>query len=211
MKLSTIGITLFAAAAVYLVYQYAQQYATAISSGDPTNDPTQSGQMNTPIDDLQAAVSNATSDGVSVNATQASANQTAFLATIGYSEGADYNVLYGGGTFDDYSTHPNQAVTAGNYTSTAAGRYQILYKTWLYLCTKLGVSDFSPATQDAMALELIAEKGAADDLQNGAFASAVAKCAKTWASLPGSPYGQPTHDIATLTSAYTGAGGTVQG
>ena len=205
MKSSTLGVTLFAAACVFLVYRYSQQYAIALTSGDPSNDPTQAGQMNSPLDDLSAAVDG--SDAGSTSADQVAANQAAFLATIGYSEGADYNVLYGGGTFSDYSTHPNQAVTAGNYTSTAAGKYQILYKTWLYLSAKLGLSDFSPATQDAMALELISEKGALGDVQAGRFATAVGKCAKTWASLPGSPYGQPTHPLATLATAYTSAGG----
>jgi lysozyme len=207
MKPSTLGLSLFSIGAVYIVYSYAQQLALNVSSGDNSNDPTQAGQMNSPLDTIQAAIDSATSGGVTVDTNQAQVNQAAFLTTIGYSEGADYGTLYGGGTFSDFSTHPNISVTAGNYISTAAGKYQILYKTWLYLSQKLGLTDFSPATQDAMALELISEKGALDDVQNGNFSSAIAKCAKTWASLPGSPYGQPTHDIETLASAYTGAGG----
>ena len=194
-----------AGVAVVAVYAY---YAMQYASTDPTNDPAQAGQLNSPLDDLTAAMDNATDTSSATDAATAQANETAFLATIAYSEGADYNVLYGGGTFDDYSTHPNQAVTAGGWTSTAAGRYQILYKTWQYLCTKLGLSDFSPATQDAMALELIAEKAALSDVQAGNFADAVAKCAKTWASLPGSPYGQPTHPLSTLATVYASNGGT---
>ena len=208
MKPLTLITAVFAAGAVWIVYAYGRQYAIEYSSGDQSNDPTQAGQMNSPIDDLQAQL-DAAGVTLQVSTAQALANQNAFLSTIGYSEGADYNVLYGGSTFSDFSTHPNQAITAGNYTSTAAGRYQILYKTWLYLSQKLGLSDFSPATQDAMALELISEKGALTDVQNGDFATAISKCAKTWASLPGSPYGQPTHSLATLQTAFTGAGGTV--
>ncbi len=210
MKPANFAVAVFAVVAVYLVYSYGAALAISATSGDPSNDPSQDGQMNNPIDDLQAAITNASSS-VTVAQDQATANTNAFLSMIGYSEGADYNVLYGGSTFSDFSTHPNQAITAGNYTSTAAGKYQILYKTWLYLSQKLGLTDFSPATQDAMCIELITEKGALADVQNGNFSSAVAKCAKTWASLPGSPYGQPTHDIATLASVYESAGGTSLG
>jgi lysozyme len=65
--------------------------------------------------------------------------------------------------------------------STAAGRYQIIKPTWLSLKSKLGLPDFSPASQDAAAIELIRQRGALADVQAGRIESAVNKCAKVWA------------------------------
>lgn len=137
------------------------------------------------------------------------ANVAAFLAMISYSEGADYNTLYGGGTFASYADHPRVAVTAGGRTSTAAGRYQILARTWDDFVASQGPHDFSPASQDACAVWLIRRRGALADVRAGRFAAAVAKCAEEWASLPGSPYGQPTHELAQVQAVYENAGGLV--
>lgn len=148
-------------------------------------------------------------------------NRAAFLAMIGQSEvGASlisetdsgYNVLVGATpanplTFSDYSTHPdilNQAMD-----STAAGLYQINHPTWLTLVNQTGLSDFSPSTQDAMATQLITNKGALSDVDAGNFASAVSKCSGVWASLPGNSYGQPTNALTSLQSWFENAGGVV--
>jgi muramidase (phage lysozyme) len=148
-------------------------------------------------------------------------NRTAFLAMIGQSEvgagligetDSGYNVLCGATpsnpmTFSDYSTHPdilNQALD-----STAAGLYQINHPTWLTLCSQTGLSDFSPATQDAMAIQLITNKGAIADVDAGNFASAVQKCGPVWASLGYNNYGQPTNALANLQAWYQAAGGAV--
>lgn len=110
-------------------------------------------------------------------------------------------------TFGDYSTHPNILNQA--LDSTAAGLYQINHPTWLTLCSQTGLSDFSPATQDAMAIQLITNKGALSDVDAGNFASAVQKCGPVWASLGYNSYGQPTNALATLQSWFQSAGGTV--
>lgn len=73
-----------------------------------------------------------------------SKQMTAFLGTLGVSEGTStskytknngYDVIVNGiggepKTFTDYSKHPNVLVTVNSkgLKSTAAGRYQILYK-----------------------------------------------------------------------------------
>ena len=142
-----------------------------------------------------------------------SANMRAFLWMIRVGEGTanarGYNTLYGGGQFTDLSKHPNKAITAGNYTSTAAGAYQFLYKTWKEVSAKLGLTDFSPQSQDIAAVEKIRERGAYDLVIAGKLQEAIAKCAKEWASLPGSPYGQPTRTLAQATTSYKSAGGTL--
>lgn len=143
------------------------------------------------------------------------ANERAFLDMLAVSEGTyghgdnGYNVLVGGDLFHDYGKHPNVLVTLNKagLKSTAAGRYQFLKRTWDSLAAKLHLTDFSPAAQDVAALELIAERGAADDVRSGRFADAVAKCAPIWASLPGAGYGQRESSLKALEAAYIRAGG----
>jgi muramidase (phage lysozyme) len=145
-------------------------------------------------------------------------NADAFLGALAACEGTDgpdgYRMLFGGKLFDGYVTHPNirvpfvQTDGKANY-STAAGRYQILYATFVRLRDKLGTVDFTPATQDAMALELIAEAGAMPDVKAGNFQAAIDKCASIWASLPASKYPQPRRTIAFAENAFTQAGGVI--
>lgn len=141
----------------------------------------------------------------------ANPNVQAFLRAIREGESsqddAAYTTLFGGGRFIDTSKHPNVAVTANGYTSTAAGAYQFLYKTWQGLVEQYSFPDFGPHSQDCGAVALIAGRGALDDVQAGRFDEAVRKCGKEWASLPGSPYGQPTRDLSTLRKVYGRYGG----
>lgn len=144
-------------------------------------------------------------------------NVCAFLDALAFSEGTaahgddGYNVLVGGDLFDGYADHPRTLVWLPRYQvySTAAGRYQILAHIWDNLRDMLGLPDFSPVSQDRAAIELIREKRAIADLQNGHLTQAAAKCAHVWASLPGAGYGQREVELAAIQSAYTRAGGTV--
>jgi lysozyme len=156
-----------------------------------------------------------------VDASTADRNVRAFLDTLAVSEGTagvgddGYNVLFGGGLFYDYGDHPRQfitrtQVTGRTVTSTAAGRYQMLSRTWDGLRNKLGLPDFSPASQDAGAIELISERGALRDVQAGRFATALAKCKGCWASLPGAGYGQPEQSFSRLQAVYAAAGGSFE-
>jgi lysozyme len=124
-------------------------------------------------------------------------NVVKFLMLITETEGTDkqgtpYNELFGYDNFKDYATHPNIKVKKGALTSTAAGRYQILKKTF----DGLKMKDFTPASQDQAAIDLIKGRKAYQDILNGDFKTAILKCNKEWASLPESPYGQPTHTMS---------------
>lgn len=127
--------------------------------------------------------------------------QTALLDTIaGPESGGRYNVIYGGQQFSDMSDHPRAAVpiTSGpnaGKTSSAAGKYQFLGSTWDEYKNKLGLPDFSPASQDkaawALAADTFKSKTGQDlgaVLQSG-DPQAIAQVGKVlspiWTSLPG--------------------------
>lgn len=115
----------------------------------------------------------------------------------------------GGGLFDDFSDHPRIKVwipSINNY-ATAAGAYQIRRQTWDGVQAKLGLPDFSPASQDRACVELIRQRGGLRLAMNGEFAAAVQKCRKEWASLPGAGYGQREESLARLQAEYINAGG----
>jgi muramidase (phage lysozyme) len=115
-----------------------------------------------------------------------------FLDFTSKSEGADYNTIVGGKTFEDYSKHPGVVgLTTSAGPSTAAGRYQITKTTYDDIAAKLGIKDFSPESQDKIAQELIRRKGALEDVQAGRFPDAIKKLGKTWASFSSSTYNQP--------------------
>jgi muramidase (phage lysozyme) len=133
-----------------------------------------------------------------------------------------YNVIVGGllfddkGTpdnlFDDYADHPRKIVSLGRgLKSSAAGRYQILARYYDFYKQLLGLHDFSPASQDVIATQLIKEQKALPDVEAGHFDAAVKKCANIWASLPEAGYGQHENTLAYLREAYTKAGGVLNG
>lgn len=138
-------------------------------------------------------------------------NIRAFLIMIQHAEGTygkdGYRKLYGGGYFNDYSRHPNTKVTKWGITSTAAGAYQILSKTWAELQAKLNLPDFGPVSQDKAAIELIRRRKALEDVYAGRFTQAIAKCRKEWASLPGAGYGQNEKNVTSLLAVIKASGG----
>jgi len=138
-------------------------------------------------------------------------NIRAFLIMIQYAEGTygkdGYRKLFGGGYFNDFSKHPNTKVTKWGITSTAAGAYQILNKTWIELQAKLKLPDFSPVSQDKAAIELIRRRKALEDVYAGRWSQAIEKCRKEWASLPGAGYGQNEKNITNLLAVLKVAGG----
>ena len=119
-------------------------------------------------------------------------NLTKFLNFLSQAEGADYNTIVGGSKFDSFDAHPGVVgLRTKEGPSTAAGRYQITKTTYNDVAPRLGIKDFSPQSQDAIAIELIRRGGAYDDVVKGNFEAAINKLGGTWASLPSSPYSQP--------------------
>jgi lysozyme len=139
------------------------------------------------------------------------ANVKAFLFTIRASEhrypndvtnDAAYHIFYGGRRFYDMSEHPvitgeMKPIVLPNHVcaavklnpgcvSTAAGAYQLIMPTWTRLRNKLQLMDFSPASQDLAAVQLLDDIGALKLVQSGDIEAALAKASKVWASLPGS-------------------------
>ena len=77
--------------------------------------------------------------------------------------------------------------------STGAGRYQLLSRWWDAYRKQLGLKDFSPKSQDAVALQQIKERGALPMIDRGDIRQAIDRCSNIWASLPGAGYGQFRH------------------
>lgn len=145
-------------------------------------------------------------------------NVQAFLQTIRWSEGTSeadgYNYLFGSSPhntlrFSNYSKHPNNLQTHNGISSTAAGAYQILFKTWQIIQNLLKLPDFSPHSQDIAAIDLISGQDSLMLIVNGHFTEAIQRCSTIWASFPGNDYNQPEHKIAALKAVYTANKGIV--
>jgi muramidase (phage lysozyme) len=146
----------------------------------------------------------------------------AFLDMIAHSEGTSlspitknggYDVIVSGPSgpevFSDYSDHPFAAGRPAKVvrsvpllTSTASGRYQLLLRYWRAYQPMLHLPDFSPASQDAVALQQIKERGGLIMILEGDIQGAIKACSNIWASLPGAEYGQPTRNMDELLSVY---------
>lgn len=162
-------------------------------------------------------------------------NFAAFLAMLSHSEGSDrladsYRACFTfRHTIIDLTYHPaeprppdgaiewigadghaGELITSGLYAgehSTAAGRYQLILKTFLKCKAILRLNDFGAASQNDCAILLIRQHGAFDDVNAGAIPSAIAKCHNEWASLPGGTSGEPEHPTEFLIERYKAAGG----
>ena len=123
----------------------------------------------------------------------------ALLKTISKRESPDYHTIYGGQKVADLSKHPGIHVpiksgpNAGN-VSSAAGAYQMIKGTWDAQAAKLGLTDFSPRSQDLAAWNLAQETYAGvhnrdllSDLKSkdpNVHRQIAKTLAKQWTSLP---------------------------
>ena len=135
-------------------------------------------------------------------------NAAAWRAVIMHAEGTSkntnpYNVMFGGGTFDNTKPgHPDTVVDGGRYSSAAAGAYQFMPKTWNAI---MGNVPMTKENQDIAATRLAAGRGV--DIRTAPFTREnVAKLAPEWASFPtlsgSSYYGQPVKAYGTLKAIF---------
>ena len=138
----------------------------------------------------------------------------AMLNTIRFAEGTwkdgqdkGYQIMYGGGKFQDLSRHPERVIVK-RYSSAAAGAYQFLPKTWKGVAKELRLASFEPRHQDQAALHLVERRGALNEIDQQCLTKdAMAKLAPEWASFPTkagrSAYGQPVKSHQELASFYS--------
>jgi muramidase (phage lysozyme) len=157
-------------------------------------------------------------------------NLQAFLTMIAVSEGTanigdrGYNCIVGSRVgraqlFTSYADHPRirvqlreddpKTLRDESLWSTAAGRYQILARYYDAYRKTLGLSDFTPGSQDRIAVQMIREQKAMDHIEAGQLIPAIDKCRNIWASLPGAGYGQHENTIEKLAHAYQQNGGVI--
>ncbi len=145
---------------------------------------------------------------------------TRFLDLIAFSEGTDvlldrgYGAIVSGvdghHTFTDYSTHPFtkigmkpiQVRITPPLFSTASGRYQLLLRWWFPYQQQLHLPDFSPRSQDLIAIQQMREHHAVAMVQAGDIQGAITACSKVWASMPGNDYQQGGKSMQTLLNHY---------
>ena len=105
-----------------------------------------------------------------------------------------------------YSDHPRKLVTLNpKLKSTGAGR-ATSFPLVGCLPQQLGLKDFSPKSQDAVALQQIKERGALPMIDRGDIRKAIDRCSNIWASLPGAGYGQFEHKADSLIAKFKEAG-----
>ncbi len=114
----------------------------------------------------------------------------------------------GPAVFEGYSFHPFESKPAAivrlvpRLLSTAAGRYQLLLRYYLAYKHQLNLTDFSPLSQDLIAIQQMKEKHAVALLQANAVQEAIEALAPVWASLPGNSYGQGGHSMQALLNKW---------
>jgi muramidase (phage lysozyme) len=205
------------AAALLLAFN---QPASAQSQdpSDPPDDNTD--QLTSSIEDIQVTMTPSTYTPAAVPVDIGAQNEKAFLDMLAFSEGVapgddGYRTLFGGALMDSLDDHPRRFFSFTNkrgevLKTSAAGRYQFLMRTWDTLARRLSLPDFGPASQDAAALELVRERGAAQDVQAGRITQAIAKCAPIWASLPGAGYAQHENKLTALVAQFSAVGGNLE-
>ena len=135
----------------------------------------------------------------------------AFLDLTAWSEGTStspltkndgYDVIVTGvdgpAIFSEYEDHPfagglRPAVTVRLeplLKSTASGRYQLLLRYWQAYKQMLFLPDFSPESQDLVALRQMKERGADVAVMSGKLEQAITDASNIWASFPGNEYAQ---------------------
>lgn len=149
------------------------------------------------------------------------ANIQAFLKAIADAEGGGYDFKYGAvkgkkndpWRFTDYSTHPGPGRDG---VTTASGMYQINKATWQdHGERRMGLKDFTPETQDLIAVSMLSGLGITDKIKEGDIEAGVSQASKLWAALPEGPgkagrHNQPYVEFTRFAATYKDAGGTTK-
>lgn len=155
------------------------------------------------------------------------ANMRAMLTLIRSVEaGGNYYIMNGGGTFsgnehpyvDPKTGYRYSPLSASPYgfpprggTSTAAGAYQIIVDTWTDTRDKLGLRDFSPASQDKAAAYLIQYKrpAAYPYVLSGQFELALRALRREWEAFDKILLGTYPVSMQQAAAIFVDAGGTI--
>jgi len=100
---------------------------------------------------------------------------------------AGYTTMFTGARFSDTSRHPRQINRSGRLASDAAGAYQFLSTTWDGAKNALGLTDFSPESQEKAGRYLAQKRGINPDAvytTKAELGRALDKIAPEWASMP---------------------------
>ena len=142
----------------------------------------------------------------------------AFLDMLAWSEGTDngrqktrnhgYDVIVS--ELLQLLRSPSQTCHAKPKTQINRRRTRSCLPRWWDAYRKqLGLKDFSPKSQDAVALRQIKERGALPISSRGDIRQAIDRCSNIWASLPGAGYGQFEHKADSLIAKFKEARRTV--
>lgn len=132
----------------------------------------------------------------------------AFLDTISVTEGTEgpqgYYRQYTGDHFSSFKDHPREMKCGINIRneklcSDAAGRYQFLSTSWDLFRPTVGAKNFGPTYQDRVAIELIKDKGALEDIEQGRIEEAFRKLYMVWPS-----FGETATDVERLMPELVG-------
>ena len=108
--------------------------------------------------------------------------------------------------------HPRKLVTLNPKLKINRRRtLQLLSRWWDAYRKQLGLKDFSPKSQDAVALQQIKERGALPMIDRGDIRQAIDRYAAiSWAYCRSAGYGQFEHKADSLIAKFKEAGGTVR-
>ena len=98
-----------------------------------------------------------------------------------------YTTMFTGAQFSDMSKHPAQINSANGLSSDAAGAFQFLSTTYNPAAKALGITDFSPQSQEKVGKYLAQQRGMNTDVvhtDKASFLKALDKIAPEWASMP---------------------------
>jgi len=161
-------------------------------------------ELESGLTDLSKPTASSTDTATDSTKATGTGQQTASTGTDGMSDGwskwsrvikagegttgdKGYTTMFTGAQFSDFSKHPELLQRSGNLESDAAGAYQFLSTTYNPAAKALGITDFTPASQEKVGKYLAQKRGLATDTvftDKQSFLKELDKIAPEWASMP---------------------------